>query len=95
MANKKMERDEIRFEHNELVKILIEAQTIDGDEDADVMTGPELASALGISVKTLRPQLKRLISAGVIVASKKRIVDIVGRNTKTFGYKINTKAAGD
>ena len=86
-ADKEMESDNITFTNDELVRALIDAQNLEED-DADIMTSADLADALGLSVKTVQKRVKRLVKAGVIVPCKKRIVDIVGRNTTTFGYRL-------
>ena len=87
MADTEVERDEDRFSHDELVAALLEAQeTV--EDDAGVMTGPELALLLGLSEKAVLQRVKLLIAAGTVEPAKKRIIDLVGRRTSTFGYRL-------
>ena len=82
-----MESNEARFTHSELVQILLDAHD-DGVSDSDVMTGPELAAALGISDKTTQKRIRPLLRDGVIEVGKKRILNAIGVLTTVRGYRL-------
>ena len=80
----------ITFTHNELVQILLDAQA-DDLEDNGVMTGPELAAAMGISDKTMQKRIRPLLREGVIEVAKKQILNSVGIRTTVRGYRLVEK----
>ena len=84
-----MEEDEV-FTHDELLKALLDAQAEDV-EDNGVMTGPELAVALGMTEYSTLKRIKALLRDGTLAVATKRIVNIVGITTTTYGYKIADK----
>ena len=82
-----MESNEARFTHNELVQILLEAQS-DNLEDNGVMTGPELAEALDMTEYSTLRRVKVLIKAGTLEVAKKRIMNMLGIETSVYGYRL-------
>lgn len=80
----------VTFTHNELVKILLDAQNTSVDDDGSILTGPELAEMLGISDKTAQKRVKPLLRDGVIEVAVKQIVNTLGIKTKTRGYRLVT-----
>ena len=84
------ENETVTFTHNELVQILLDAQE-DDLGDSGVMTGPELAAALGISDKTTQKRIRPLLRNNVIEVAKKKIRNSVDILTTVRGYRLVDK----
>ena len=89
-ADSELGSDEIRFTHDELLRALLDAQAEDVDDNG-VMTRPELAEALGMTEYSTLKRIKVLLKDGTLEVAKKRIVNVLGLSTTTYGYKIADK----
>jgi hypothetical protein len=58
------------------------------EREPGTITGPEIGEAINRSHKTYLPMIKRWIAAGKLEPCRVKTVDLVGRQTTTFGYRI-------
>ena len=58
------------------------------EREPGVITGSEIADALGVSNRTYLRMVRAMVKAGKLEPCRVAITDLVGRQTTTFGYRI-------
>ena len=58
------------------------------EREPGVITGREIGEALGVSERTCLRFVRRMVRDGRLEACRVGIVDLVGRRTPTWGYRI-------
>ena len=82
-----MESDKIRFTNDELVQAFFSAQATSVEEPGILRT-EELCDILGLQRGAVLRRVKILLKAGIIEVVDKHFTDIMGRQTKTKGYRL-------
>jgi len=58
------------------------------EREPGVLTGPEIAEAMGVSDKTARPKIKKWIRDGKIEVTSTVIMNMAQRKTRVPAYRI-------
>jgi predicted transcriptional regulator len=87
LPDSKVESDETRFTNDELIQAFFNAQP-SAEEDSDVLRMEELAEIMSMSRSAVMWRVKLLLKAGVIEVAEKRFIDMMGRQTRTMGYRL-------
>ena len=66
----------------------IQAWTKPPEREPGILTGPEIADAMGRSTKTAYPYIRQMVADGKLEPVRFPIINSVGARTSTWGYRV-------
>ena len=63
------------------------------EREPGILTGPEIAAAMGVCVKTAQPRIRQMVAEGKLESVRFPFVNVTGAQTSTWGYMVITQPA--